>query len=341
MSNTQKHFCDHCGDNCEVEFKVREAEYEFKGKKITIKERYPICLVCGHEVYDEETGNETLMKLKQKYYELQYNMTIEDYKRIRLNYNLNQELFAKILNWSVSTVKRYESGASLPDSTHIAIYRVLLSNPEAILNFYDETKENLTKEEREEIQESLNFTLSINKQEQKAIDLLKYIYETGSLTEINGFSFFKPKKLINLVIFYAKREVLKTKLLKLLWYTDFLYFKRYGKSMTGTTYLNYQFGPVPKKFNTMLGTLEGINKISIFEEDNVYEGYTKIIINANEEFNQNIFNNKELETIEYVDSFFKDFGSTGIANFSHQEKGWLETEEYQEISYYYAQYLNL
>jgi len=145
MSNTQKHFCDHCGDNCEVKFKVREAEYEFKGKKITIKERYPICLVCGHEVYDEETGNETLMKLKQKYYELQYNMTIEDYKRIRLNYNLNQELFAKILNWSVSTVKRYESGASLPDSTHIAIYRVLLSNPEAILNFYDETKENLTK----------------------------------------------------------------------------------------------------------------------------------------------------------------------------------------------------
>jgi len=111
--------------------------------------------------------------------------------------------------------------------------------------------------------------------------------------------------------------------------------------MTGTTYLNYKFGPVPKKFNTMLGTLEGINKISIFEEDNVYEGYTKIIINANEEFNQNIFNNKELETIEYVNSFFKDFGSTGIANFSHQEKGWLETEEYQEISYAYAQYLNL
>lgn len=56
-----------------------------------------------------------------------------------------------------------------------------------------------------------------------------------------------------MVIFFTYHGVLKTKLMKLLWYTDFLMYKKYKKSISGISYLKYKYGPVPKKFNSMLG----------------------------------------------------------------------------------------
>lgn len=147
-----KHFCDQCDDFCEVEFKSRDAKFIFKDTEVNITENYVICVKCGAEVYDEEAGNKTLKRLSVKYHELKSGMTIEDYKRIRKEYNLNQLQFAKVLNWGIATVKRYETGTSLPDSSHIAIYKILNTNPTLINNFYQENKYKFTIEEKQRIE---------------------------------------------------------------------------------------------------------------------------------------------------------------------------------------------
>src|SRR5690554_227212 len=341
MSKFKKHFCDYCDDYNNVEIKKREASYEYKDEKITINENYLICKECGHEVYDEAIGNETVMKLRKKYYRIRYKMGIKEFKTIRGHYNLTQVLFAKVLNWSTSTVKRYETGVSLPDSTHIAIYKMLNNNPVSIVDFYEETKDNLNYDERKQIEEALQSYLRLNKEEMKAYDLLRYIYINDELTDLNGFTKFQELKLINMIIFFACNGVLKTKLMKLLWYADFLMFKKHKKSISGISYLKFRYGPVPRKFNAMLGALESINKIEIMEEDDLFNGYTKITIQPRESVNTSIFDKEELAIIKYVNKYFKDYGSKQIADYSHKEKAWLEVEDRQEISYRYAETLTI
>ena len=56
-------------------------------------------------------------------------------------------------------------------------------------------------------------------------------------------------KLINGIKYFIKntKNIGRTKLFKLLYFWDFIHFKRYGTSVTGLNYFAYPFGPVPKK----------------------------------------------------------------------------------------------
>lgn len=58
-------------------------------------------------------------------------------------------------------------------------------------------------------------------------------------TELSSYGDFSLEKFIHLILYFATNGMLKTKLMKLLWYSDFLYFKRQTVSITGTTYVNY------------------------------------------------------------------------------------------------------
>lgn len=336
----KKHFCDQCDDYCDIELKVREATYTFKDKPIEINEKYASCLKCGADVYDENTGNDTLKRLSVKYHELKSGMTIEDYKRIRRDYNLPQTLFAKVLNWGISTVKRYETGTSLPDSSHIAIYKILNTNPASIYNFYQENKAEFTIEERQEVEEKLKMYLFADQKETKIYELLKELYGSEEQTIYNGNSNFNPTKLFNMVLYFSAMGVLKTKLMKLLFYSDFLMYKGKRVSISGISYVRFQYGPVPKNHELMLGAMESINAIKIVEEEGD-NGYTKITIQSQGDINNSIFNQQEWDVLLYVNQYFKDFGSKQIADFSHKEEAWLETKENKDISYYFAESLRI
>jgi hypothetical protein len=133
---------------------------------------------------------------------------------------------------------------------------------------------------------------------------------------------------------------LKTKLMKLLWYADFLRYKRVRTSITGTPYWHMQFGPVPKNHDLVLGCLESMEMIRVQEEENM-EGYTKIIITAKVPFAADIFSPEEFDVIRYVDEHFASYGSRAITNFSHRETAWEQTTNEQIIPYSYAKEIQL
>jgi len=57
------------------------------------------------------------------------------------------------------------------------------------------------------------------------------------------------RKLMQLMVFFAHHEAVKplgkTKLFKLLYFTDVTHLRMVGQSITGAEYLKYPFGPVP------------------------------------------------------------------------------------------------
>lgn len=53
------------------------------------------------------------------------------------------------------------------------------------------------------------------------------------------------------------------------------------------------------------------------------------------------FSNFEIKTLIEVKEYFKDFGARKIKDFSHKEKGYKETYDGQNISYAYAEDLQI
>ncbi|MCM3118436.1 DUF4065 domain-containing protein [Neobacillus sp. MER 74] len=336
---SQKRYCETCGCERDVVILERNANYTFRKEPFEIVERYMECSVCHDDVYDEETANETLQQLSQLY-QNKHSFTFEEIKKIRKATGLTQSQFAKVLKMGEATIKRYESGASMPDGTQLGILKMLKKSPNLILRFFEENKDGLTKQEQHIIQKKLQVLTSDNI-EKSTFEILRLLYSKYENKIENGNSIFKPEKLFNMILYFARDGVLKTKLMKLLWYTDFLMFKRYNHSMSGTPYWHKEFGPVPVEHDTVLGCGTGMDLISINEKEDTSSGYTKMIVKSKRPFEESIFCKEELEIIYFIEEFFNSYGSRAISEFSHKEQGWKMTTEGQIIEYLYSMNLQL
>lgn len=124
------------------------------------------------------------------------------------------------------------------------------------------------------------------------------------------------------------------KLIKEMFYYDFLSYKYIGKSITGLISNKYPYGLVPNDYENILNKLQKNNMISInIKIDNDYEYNT---INNKVKPNIKDFTKEELDIINRVIIYFKDFNSKNIVDYSHKEKAFIETNLYEEISYDYS-----
>ncbi|MBW1814118.1 MAG: SocA family protein, partial [Deltaproteobacteria bacterium] len=148
----------------------------------------------------------------------------------------------------------------------------------------------------------------------------------------SGFNKLNLDKLFEAVKFFASDGVFKTKLCKLLFYADFKHFKDYAVSITGAKYVHLPHGPVPDKYEHYFAILihdeKVIQPVEVDYADFIGED-TKI------------FKTSELEILGFVKSFFKNYSATAIRDFSHNEKGYKETNKGDMISYKYADDLQI
>lgn len=156
----------------------------------------------------------------------------------------------------------------------------------------------------------------------------------NTLTEFNGYTKLDINKVKSMILCFAEDVVLKTKLLQEMFYADFLYYKKIGKSITGLEYAKLNFGPVPNNYEKIINNMvkDGFIDYEI-EFNSIYESHNILSIMN---FEEEIFSKDELETIRKVKDFFKDFNSSKIVNFSHEEKAFIEPDFFDKISYEYA-----
>ena len=60
------------------------------------------------------------------------------------------------------------------------------------------------------------------------------------------------------------------------------------------------------------------------------------MIKSKKEFDKGIFDNEELEILEKIKTYFKNYTTREIVEKSHQEKAYLKTKEKKKIDYEYA-----
>jgi uncharacterized phage-associated protein len=146
------------------------------------------------------------------------------------------------------------------------------------------------------------------------------------------------QKLSEMVIYFTEKLLpTVTMMNKLLFYADFLNYKKSGYSISGTRYMAHNYGPVPIRFNGIFDYMT--NKKIVDLQTEFYGDYTgeKFISSPTKNFNSELFNEIELESLEEVVVKFKNCNASQIKDISHKEKAWIENEKGKnKINYNYG-----
>lgn len=129
---------------------------------------------------------------------------------------------------------------------------------------------------------------------------------------------YHREKLINAIIYFANHTKYcgKTKLLKLLYFLDFMQFKRTAKSVTGLDYFAWEKGPVPVTlFEELSGPMSPDLKSAIHDLPGGKETFQKI--RPKKDFNQDYFSQNEMKLLDDIAFIFCDAKAEDMVEASH------------------------
>ena len=327
-----KRYCEICGKEENTKVITKNEHYMINNEDIEVTANVLVCETCGEEMFCEELDNKTLVDAYNIYRKKHKLLTAEEIKLIREQYGLSQRAFSKLLNWGDKTINRYENGA-IQDKAHNSML-LFLKDPDNMRSYLAQNEICIDDKQRKKIETVIQESQQ-EKNSQKRKNLLDSIMKDAP-SEWNGYKKFDYEKLCAMVSFFAWKsgELLKTKLFKLLNYSDMIFYIKNGISISGMQYVHMPYGPVPSNFDILMHTLE-MDKIIQIEYifDGEYEKH-KIISDYNK-FG-GVLSDQEIEIMNSVFDKFQKYGSVEISKYSHNEEGYKSTEQGQLISYKYA-----
>lgn len=330
-------YCEECGKEVETKIVIKKEIYDVCGEAVEVDAQVLVCAECGEEFFCEELDNATLVLAYNEYRRRHKLLLPEEIRKIREQYGLSQRSFAKLLNWGDKTICRYENG-SIQDKAHNSLL-LFLREPENMRTYLMENEVILNERQKGKLLAIVE-NLEQNEEYRAGRKFFNH-YFTKVPCEENGYRAFDYDKFCAMVLFFAHKstELLKTKLMKLLNYSDMIFYKENGISISGVRYAHLPYGPVPENFDILFGTMaaDHIAHIEVFYDN----GYEKHQVIPEEEIPEGILSENELEVLERIYNKFASFGSVDISNYSHKEKGYMETKKGEIISYEYAKDIEL
>lgn len=117
---------------------------------------------------------------------------------------------------------------------------------------------------------------------------------------------------------------------KVLFYVDFLHFKKFGKSLTGSRFVPLEYGPCPDGFQTIFAYLE---------KEACIKRTGQHTLKAMSKPDMSLFDDQEKETLHAIYQLAKKDGGASLYELSHQEKAFTKTAFAEPISYIHAKHL--
>ena len=330
-------YCEECGREVETKVITKRESYDVCGESVEVDAQILVCAECGEEFYCEELDNATLIRAYNEYRRRHKLLLPEEIKKIREQYGLSQRSFAKLLNWGDKTICRYENG-SIQDKAHNSLL-LFLREPENMRTYLTENEIVLDERQKAKLLDTVD-KLEQDK-EYRAGRRFFEIFFSRIPSEENGFKGFDYEKLCAMVLFFAHKStgLLKTKLMKLLNYSDMVFYKENGISISGLKYKHLPYGPVPDNFDIILGKMAADHLAHI---EVIYDGaYEKHQVVPECDVPEGVLSDSEVEMLNRIYEKFKSFGSVEISDYSHKEKGYNATKTGQIISYAYAMDIEL
>lgn len=281
------------------------------------------CEVTGETFTNTELDTLNITQVYNQYLD-KYNLPFpEEISLIRRKYNLHANKMALVLGFGVNTYRNYESG-EVPSLANAKLIH-LAKNPVSFKELVIESTDVFTDFEKQNLINHIENVIQKEQKEYFTTDFNNYILGDSNPDIFTGYKSPNFEKVTEMVVFFTEKlSPLKTVMNKLLFYSDFLFFKRNSFSISGIRYAAIDYGPVPNNFQTIFETLQRNNNIHIKTIDygNGYYGEEFVPI-KNRVFNPEIFNEDERKVLEEIVQKFKGVSRNDIVNMSHEEEGWI------------------
>ncbi|MGI8892890.1 MAG: type II TA system antitoxin MqsA family protein [Bacteroidia bacterium] len=309
---------------------------EFRKETFEIVFHFYKCEDTGEQFTSTELDELNMNQVYNQYRDL-YNILFPDeIIRIRDKYELPATKISEILGFGTNGYRLYESG-EMPSISNAKLIQ-LADNPQ---NF----KEMVELCDKLDIKTKIKY---IHKADQLIGERKKNIFNFNlkdyllgnHLADIySGYRNPNFEKFTEMVVFFSEKLApFKTKMNKLLFYSDFLMFKQTCFSISGVRYRAIDKGPVPNNFNSVF---EYLTNKEIIDVNYIQfpQGYVGEQFKANKDrsFNSELFDEKELNILIQVSQKFKDASTNDMVEMSHLEEAWKQNQmARKEISYRYA-----
>ena len=258
----------------------------------------------------------------------------EEIKLIREKYEVSASRMGELLGFGPNTFGQYEKG-DLPSMANAKLLKIA-ENPSKFIDLVEDWQTTSLKAKAELKKRTQKLILE---QKSTFIDIESYLMGSREPDEFTGFKSPDFEKLTEMIVFFSqKAPCFKTKMNKLLFYTDFAMFRQHGRSLSGARYKAISYGPVPNSFESIFESLAKQDVIDLVYEE-LPEGGQKQFLEGRMDrpFNKELFSTIELEVLYMVRERFKKTKPFEIVEISHKENAWINNEKSKSfISYNYA-----
>ncbi|MDD3323001.1 MAG: DUF4065 domain-containing protein [Paludibacter sp.] len=306
-------------------------EYDFRGSKFYIIHHHYHCIDTKEDYTDARLDNLNLNQVYNQYREKEGIPFPDEITAYRKQYDFPATKMSQMLGFGVNMYGKYESG-EIPNSSNGRMINIC-KDPEIFRNYFiSSLSHQFSDKEKESIIKKIDKAVdhkraNINDEYEKYAALGNV--PRGILT---GFVAPNLEKARQMVVYFACLcSPFTTKMNKLLYYADFLNYKRTGFAISGITYQAKNYGPVPERYDGLYGNVSDI-------VDRVVEYYSDEKsgerLKTEKEFDVSLFSEEELRSLEKVASRFKNTTTKDIVLISHDETAWIENEANEDfISY--------
>lgn len=303
----------------------------FRKEEFKIMYHYYLCEDTGERFTSDELDQINTIQVHNQYREKHGIPFPDEIRKIRKKYNLSARKMSKILGLGENSYRNYEAG-EIPS---VANGRLILAikHAEDFKQQVEASTHLLSETERTKLHKTIDKLIN----EEQTISWKKLLENHFLYNQPNEYSGYKEPqfdKIACIITFFSSQmKSFKTKLNKLLFFSDFLHYSKTGFSITGLTYRAIQLGPVPAEYDKLYMKLADEGKIYIDEVLIHGDNYAEII-NGKEEYNENIFSDKEKEILNTIIKEFKSNTSKEIVELSHQYNAWEDNQEQRKLINY-------
>ena len=336
----KENFVEIINRDCPICDKVHDVEHRIESAKMPIKRedieyfaeyfRCPNNNISGDDSWTPAAMlDENLLRARDAYRIKNALLTSGQIVEIRKKYGFSQKELSNLLGWGDVTVARYETKL-IQDETYDSMLRMIFNNPSFALDELVKHKNCFSDSRFIEIKVGLKALIKADgnvalKRQEIHNRYIEYDVECDA----NGFRLLDIDKVADVIAYFANyvSNLYKVKLMKLLWYSDMMYFNSYGKSITGLVYQHMPLGALPLAHGEII-YLPAVNVIG--EESD--HGTAFHIIPLENPANP-MFSLEEHDILNKVALKLRDASGRDISSYMHDEEAYKITADKEIILY--------
>ena len=336
--NRVRKLCTSCMEEHDVQTVLIRESNVFKGVPVEYDAEYFYCDKADETYADEQQISANDIAMKNAYRVASGLLTSDQIAAIRARYGISQSDLCLLLGWGAKTITRYESH-QVQDIAHDTILRKLASDPEWFLKLLDTAKASLSPASYAKYRETGTILFEQSHDSYLTSTIMsrytRFLYDP----EATGGKALSLKVVTDMIRYFANSSgvtgLYRVKLMKLLWYSDALSYKRRGHAMSGLVYRALPMGAVPVAYESIVD-LSAIHCEEIDMGDGT--GYRFL---PTEDKTYPTLTSEDREILDAVIQRFGRASKNEIVETMHHEDAYTETAPNDIIQFKYAATLSI